>query len=738
MKNFSQITENLDVANKKYVDDELDKLARTVNNGALTLTVNGTAHTFTANQSEDTSVTINDTGVTSVSLTGDGNAVTNASIDGRALTLTKGTTFLTSQSIKTLNTNNTTAQTTSASETIVGSGTINLHKVSKTGSYNDLLNKLTAGSNITISKENIISAKDTTYTAGTGLSLLNGVFSVKTGYSTNGKNYKVATDTNGNLYVNVPWTDTDTATAADNILDGSNSGTQITYAPYTSQQSKLSFDSSSTEPTRSDRLNLNGHLHATKLYSGGKEVLTSHQPIKSLNTNNTAAQDPNASEAIVGTGAINLHKIAKTGSYDDLNDKPNRARHSSTQLATNTDLNTLNSSADIGWYHVGGGNSCAHKPTGVDAFGLEVGRSAGGWFYQVLTSSNNAASRGRRFMRTYTGTAWDAWKKVAITSDIPAVHDGTLTIQKNGTAVATFTANSALNTIANIKVPSTFDDLSRIKKQDYAGNNNAVKYFKLATFPVYNSDGNYASFIITGRMGGWESGNTSFVNMILYNRNGEGGGYINVANSSFFNLCDVVMYREADGTTTAYLKVKGYYTFDINVNTYQATNVYTGTDVPPTGTLKWTASANADRLAVSGGKVYVNGFMMPKQIRINDTVRNPDANAVIDLGTVPASYTTSSLTPSKCTKNGFYYVISSINSLTDADGNPFLQYHTSDKDFRILTTAYSDSWVQQIATDLRTNHIFYRIRNNGTWGAWQKMMNAEEFALSGTTLTITM
>lgn len=327
---------------------------------------------------------------------------------------------------------------------------------------------------------------------------------------------------------------------------------------------------------------------------------------------------------------------------------------------------------------------------------------------------------------------------LALTSQIPKVNNGTLTIQKNGTEVATFTANSALNTTANIKVPSTFDDLSRIKKQGYAGNNNAVQYFKLASFPVYNSDGNYASFIITGRMGGRESGNTSFVNMILYNRNGEGGGYINVANSSFFNLCDVVMYREADGTSTAYIKVKGYYTFDINVNTYQATNVYTGTDVPPTGTLKWTASANADRLAVSGGKVYVNGFMMPKQVRINDTVRNPDANAVIDLGTVPASYTTSSLTPSKCTKNGFYYVISSTNSLTDADGNPFLQYHTNDKDFRILTTAYSDSWVQQIATDLRTNHIFYRIRNNGTWGAWQKMMNAEEFTLSGTTLTITM
>ena len=41
----------------------------------------------------------------------------------------------------TLNTTNTTAQTTSASESL--SGTVNLHKISKTGSYDDLLNKPT-------------------------------------------------------------------------------------------------------------------------------------------------------------------------------------------------------------------------------------------------------------------------------------------------------------------------------------------------------------------------------------------------------------------------------------------------------------------------------------------------------------------------------------------------------------------------------------------------------------------
>ncbi len=122
--------------------------------------------------------------------------------------------------------------------------------------------------------------------------------------------------------ITISSTYTNTATAADNILDGSNSGTQITYKPYTSQQSKLSFDTSNTNPTRTDRLNLNGYLYATKLYSGGKEVLTSHQSIKSINTNNTAAQTVNASEAITGSGTINLHKVSKTGNYNDLLNKP--------------------------------------------------------------------------------------------------------------------------------------------------------------------------------------------------------------------------------------------------------------------------------------------------------------------------------------------------------------------------------------------------------------------------------
>lgn len=51
-------------------------------------------------------------------------------------------------------------------------------------------------------------------------------------------------------------------------------------------------------------------------------VLTSHQSIRTLNTDNNTSQTVSASESISGTGTINLHKVAKTGSYNDLLNKP--------------------------------------------------------------------------------------------------------------------------------------------------------------------------------------------------------------------------------------------------------------------------------------------------------------------------------------------------------------------------------------------------------------------------------
>ena len=58
----------------------------------------------------------------------------------------------------------------------------------------------------------------------------------------------------------------------------------------------------------------------------------------------------------------------------------------------------------------------------------------------------------------------DYWRQLALTSQLPTVNNGTLTIQKNGSNVATFSANQAGNTTANISVPTVNNGTLTIKK----------------------------------------------------------------------------------------------------------------------------------------------------------------------------------------------------------------------------------------------------------------------------------
>ena len=56
------------------------------------------------------------------------------------------------------------------------------------------------------------------------------------------------------------------------------------------------------------------------------------------------------------------------------------------------------------------------------------------------------------------------WRQLALTSQLPTVNNGTLTIQKNGANVATFSANQAGNTTANISVPTANNGTLTIQK----------------------------------------------------------------------------------------------------------------------------------------------------------------------------------------------------------------------------------------------------------------------------------
>lgn len=61
-------------------------------------------------------------------------------------------------------------------------------------------------------------------------------------------------------------------------------------------------------------------------YSGSSwveiDIINKDISINTLNTTNTSSLPTNNSESIKGTGTINLHKVSKTGSYSDLNNKP--------------------------------------------------------------------------------------------------------------------------------------------------------------------------------------------------------------------------------------------------------------------------------------------------------------------------------------------------------------------------------------------------------------------------------
>lgn len=149
------------------------------------------------------------------------------------------------------------------------------------------------------------------------------------------------------------------------------------YTPTADSSAQLSVDASSTTTATWNSTQLVTGVNLQRDAKGHVTGVTvdsikmpanpdTHQSIKTLNTSNTAAQTVSSSEAIAGSGTINLHKVAKTGSYNDLNNKPT----------------------------------------------------------------------------------------------IPTVNNGQLTIQKNGTTVATFTANQSGNTTANITVPTKLADLS--------------------------------------------------------------------------------------------------------------------------------------------------------------------------------------------------------------------------------------------------------------------------------------
>lgn len=83
--------------------------------------------------------------------------------------------------------------------------------------------------------------------------------------------------------------------------------------------------------------------------------------------------------------------------------------------------------------------------------------------YILTTDANGVTSvQDRRVIKSKPNTSWNDL------TDRPDINNGTLTIQKNGTTIATFDANSNANVTANLSIPTRTSELTN--NSDFATN----------------------------------------------------------------------------------------------------------------------------------------------------------------------------------------------------------------------------------------------------------------------------
>ena len=134
-----------------------------------------------------------------------------------------------------------------------------------------------------------------------------------------------------------------------------------------------------------------------------------------------------------------LASVATTGNYNDLTSKPT--------IPTVTDT---------------------YSSTSSNAMSGKAVNSALGTLDGTVSGTAGSGKTLTAFSQT-DGKVSATFGNISITKSqisdfptIPTVNDATLTIQKNGTNVKTFTANASSNVTANITVPSTAADVSAV------------------------------------------------------------------------------------------------------------------------------------------------------------------------------------------------------------------------------------------------------------------------------------
>lgn len=314
-------------------------------------------------------------------------------------------------------------------------------------------------------------------------------------------------------------------------------------------------------------------------------------------------------------------------------------------------------------------------------------------------------------------TLKDSGKKIsdlATTSQLPTVNNGTLTIQKNGTTVATFSANQSGNATANITVPTKVSELTN--DSGYTTNKGTVTSVAVkmngATKGTVTSSGTIdLGTVLTSHQdisgkanlsgGNTFSGQQIFLNT---NRGAVAECVVNNTAGDSFTVRSISDNTQKTAISNGYVWCQDS---DSIYSQFKATGIYYGNDTSGyEGTLKFPTNISGEKTIATTDQIPDISGLMPK------------------------------------TGGTFTGDISVPKTITFTDEtNPFIKMRTGGTDFYFQSTSgqfgLGPTWNKATHWDANGNVTFPTVPKVGSSSLALKS-DIPTFSLSGTTLTITL